>query len=46
MTECGPIICYEDWSRFKPGSCGKAVPRMEVKILSMKAKLDEEVEKI
>ena len=33
MTECGPIICYEDWSRFKPGSCGKAVPRMEVKVL-------------
>lgn len=34
MTECGPIICYEDWSRFKMGSCGKAVPRMEVKVLS------------
>lgn len=34
MTECGPIICYEDWTRFKEGSCGKAVPRMEVKILS------------
>lgn len=34
MTECGPIICYEDWKRFKAGSCGKAVPRMEVKILS------------
>ncbi|MDR0895058.1 MAG: AMP-binding protein [Prevotellaceae bacterium] len=34
MTECGPIICYEDWSRFKQGSCGKAAPRMEVKILS------------
>ena len=34
MTECGPIICYEDWTRFKPGSCGKAAPRMEVKILS------------
>lgn len=34
MTECGPIICYEDWKRFKPGSCGKAAPRMEVKILS------------
>ena len=32
MTECGPIICYEDWQRFKPGSCGKAAPRMEVKI--------------
>lgn len=34
MTECGPIICYEDWKRFKLGSCGKAAPRMEVKILS------------
>lgn len=34
MTECAPIICYEDWTRFKPGSCGKAAPRMEVKILS------------
>ena len=32
MTECAPIICYEDWLRFKPGSCGKAAPRMEVKI--------------
>lgn len=32
MTECGPIICYEDWERFKPGSCGKAAPRMEVRI--------------
>ena len=34
MTECGPIIAYEDWSRFKAGSCGKAVPRMEIKIES------------
>ena len=32
MTECGPIICYEDWRRYKPGTCGKAAPRMEVKI--------------
>lgn len=32
MTECGPIICYEDRKRFKPGSCGKAAPRMEVRI--------------
>ena len=32
MTECGPIIGYEDWKTFKPGSCGKAAPRMEVKI--------------
>ena len=34
MTECAPIICYEDWKRFKTGSCGKAAPRMEVKIVS------------
>ena len=34
MTECGPIICYEDWKKFKVGSCGKPAPRMEVKILS------------
>ena len=32
MTECAPIICYEDWKFFKAGSCGKAAPRMEVKI--------------
>jgi long-chain acyl-CoA synthetase len=31
-TECAPIICYEDWHAFKPGSCGKAVLHMEVKI--------------
>lgn len=34
MTECGPLIGYEDWSTFKKGSCGKAAPRMEVKVLS------------
>lgn len=32
MTECGPIICYADWKEHKLGSCGKAAPRMEVKI--------------
>lgn len=32
MTECAPIICYEDWHKFVPGSCGKAAPRMQVKI--------------
>jgi long-chain acyl-CoA synthetase len=31
-TECAPIICYADWHDFKPGSCGKAVKHMEVKI--------------
>ena len=34
MTECGPIIAYEDWKRYKMGSCGKAAPRMELKINS------------
>ena len=33
-TECAPIITYEDWQNFKQGSCGKATPRMEVKINS------------
>ncbi|MBP5769904.1 MAG: AMP-binding protein [Bacteroidaceae bacterium] len=31
-TECAPIICYAPWDKFKQGSCGKAVPRMEVRI--------------
>lgn len=34
MTECAPIICYEDWKLFKQASCGKPVARMEVKVLS------------
>ena len=34
MTECGPIICYEGWEKFAMTSCGKAAPRMEVKVLS------------
>ena len=33
-TECGPIISYEAWDKFKPGSCGKAALNMEVKVLS------------
>jgi long-chain acyl-CoA synthetase len=32
MTECGPIICYEDWHLFVKNSCGKPAPRMEVRI--------------
>lgn len=42
MTECAPLIGYahprgfkpEDDREFAPGSCGRAVPRMEVKVLS------------
>ena len=32
MTECAPIISYEGWDKYKPYSCGKAAPRMEIKI--------------
>lgn len=32
MTECGPILSYSPWAQFIPGSCGKAVPRMELRI--------------
>ena len=32
MTECGPILGYEDWHKFKKYSCGKAAPRMTIKI--------------
>jgi AMP-binding enzyme family protein len=31
-TECAPIICYEDYKHFVPGSCGKAARNMMVKI--------------
>lgn len=31
-TECAPIICYADYSTFAPGSCGRPVVHMEVKI--------------
>ena len=33
-TECAPIICYEDWKKFVPGSCGKAAYGMTVRINS------------
>ena len=33
-TECAPIIGYEDYKNFVPGSCGKAALHMHVKILS------------
>lgn len=31
-TECAPIICYSDYKTFMPGSCGRSVVHMEVKI--------------
>lgn len=37
MTECGPLVSYAQWDRFKPGSVGRAVDRMEIKIDSPNA---------
>ena len=34
MTECAPIITYDDWSVEKLYSCGKTVPNMEIMIAS------------
>lgn len=32
MTECGPLVGYEDWRKFKMQSCGKIVHRMEIRV--------------
>jgi long-chain acyl-CoA synthetase len=32
MTEAGPILAYDGWATSKKGSCGKVVPRMELRI--------------
>ena len=34
MTECAPLIGYEDWKKFAKRSCGKPVTGMEVRIAS------------
>jgi len=33
-TECAPLISYADWQEFAPGSCGRVLDNMEVRILS------------
>ena len=32
MTECGPLLTYDNWKTFRQSSCGKAVPRVELRI--------------
>lgn len=32
MTECGPLIGFKNWHKFKIRSCGEIVHRMEVRI--------------
>lgn len=34
MTECGPLISYTDWKKFKVGSSGRTLPTMETMVLS------------
>ena len=31
-TECAPLITYEDFAHYQPGTCGKNIDRMEVRI--------------
>lgn len=31
MTECGPLICFESPEKFRMGSCGKVVERMQIR---------------
>ena len=32
MTECAPLITYSPWDKFKEGSVGKVIGRMEIRI--------------
>lgn len=32
MTEAAPLLAYEDWSRYAPGSCGKGIDCAQVRI--------------
>ena len=34
MTECGPLISYAAWNETRPGSTGKLVDRMEIRVNS------------
>lgn len=32
MTECAPLVAYEYWASFKPGSCGRIVTLNEIRV--------------
>lgn len=32
MTEAAPLLAYEDWSRYVPGSCGKVIDCIQARI--------------
>lgn len=37
LTECGPLVAYEQWDTFRQGSVGRVVDRMDVRIESENA---------
>ncbi len=32
MTECAPLICFDNYKHARKGSCGRVVPRMTLKV--------------
>ena len=32
MTEAAPLLAYENWRKYKPGSCGKAINSIQARI--------------
>ena len=34
MTECAPLVAYEDWHAFAPRSCGRVVTGLEIRVAS------------
>lgn len=32
MTECAPLVAYQHWTTFKPGSCGRIVTLNEIRV--------------
>ena len=42
MTECGPLISYMPWDKYKGGSAGKLIFHLEAKIVNKDPKPDKE----
>ncbi len=32
MTECAPLICFDNYKSMKKGSCGRVLPNMEIRV--------------
>lgn len=46
MTECGPLISYENHTRWIPGSCGKILDNMELQLRSEESDEGQQVYEI